>query len=97
MFEWLAGLEPSQWAVALLVIVFLAMLLGWLPTKRELNNSRSDGQKWQENATKQQEINGELKSILTELLALARTSDHVLREVQLLGRRQSAADEEARE
>lgn len=93
---WLASLPVATWPVALLAIVFLAMLFGKIPTLRELRNSREDGQKWQNNALKQQEINGELKSILTELLSLARTSDHALREIQTMGRR-AAQNEEVRE
>lgn len=92
---WLASLPVATWPVALLALVFLAMLFGWIPTRRELNNTRQDGREWRENAFKQQEINSELKSILTELLSLARTTDHALREIQLLGRR--AANEEARD
>lgn len=93
---WLANLPVAVWPVALLAMVFLAMLFGWIPTRRELNNSRADGKKWQDNAEKQQEINGELKSILTELLSLARAADHVLREIQHVGRR-ATAEEEARD
>lgn len=95
--EWLAGVpwgDITPWS--LMGAMFLAMLAGKIPNQRQLDDAREDAKAWRTSAEAQREINTELKSILLELLSLARTSDHALREIQLLGGRVHT-DREARE
>lgn len=69
----------------LVVIAVLMLLTGRLVPKSTLDNERENTATWRAAAEVQREVNSELKLSVSELLALARASDHALREIQALG------------
>jgi uncharacterized membrane protein len=67
------------------VIVVLMILTDRLVTRRRLEEAREDGAGWRTAFEKQQEVNGVQAAGLSELLTLARSSDHALRSIQSMG------------
>lgn len=71
--------------VGLLAIVVLMVLTGRLVPRSTLENERENCKAWRTSSETQQTINSELKGGITEMLHLARSSDHALRSIQSMG------------
>lgn len=87
MLTELLGVIPiGDVGLATIVIIVIFMILtDRLVTRKRLEECREDKNGWRDVALKQQEINGEFKAALTELISLGQASDHALRSIQAMG------------
>lgn len=69
----------------IVALVILMILTDRLVTRKRLEEAREDGAGWRSVALTQQEINGEFKATLNELISLAKSTDHALRSIQSMG------------
>lgn len=86
------GLPISGVGVGSLVILAILMIYtGRLVPKRHLDDARRDNAKLQETNAVLLEAVIEIKASLRDIVELARTTDHIVREIQ--GRREGPARE----
>lgn len=91
--EVLGGLPLADvGAGALVVIIVLLILTGRLVPKSALDYERENSKAWQRSAETKDQINAELKAAVTELLPLARSTDHALRSIQAFGQYQQGEE-----
>lgn len=84
--ELIGSLPLSDIGYATIVILVILMILtDRLVTRRRLEEAREDGQGWRTAFEKQREVNAIQAQGLTELLTLARSTDHALRSIQSMG------------
>jgi len=82
MLEWM-GLSPQEWSpVALLSLVVLMVLFGWLVPRWALVEIRKDRDAWKTQAQAQQEINRTLADAAKENAEPARTVAKVVTAAQ---------------
>lgn len=70
----------------IVILIVLMILTDKLVTRRRLEEAREDGKAYRTAFETQQQINGELKASVQELLPLARATHHALTSIQSLGR-----------
>lgn len=82
MLEWM-GLNPQEWSpVALLSLVVLMVLFGWLVPRWSFIELRKDRDAWKLQATEQREINKTLADAAKENAEPARTVAKVVTAAQ---------------
>lgn len=69
----------------IVILIIIMILTDRLVTRKRLEEAREDGAGWRSVALTQQEINGEFKATLNELVSLGQASDHALRSIQAMG------------
>lgn len=89
----LADVGPTT----LLVIVVLLVLTGRLVPKSALDYERENSRAWQTSSQTKDETISELKGAVTELLPLARSTDHAIRSLQWVGQQHGVAVEQGEE
>lgn len=96
--ELFGAIPLSDVGLSTIVIMIIVMILtDRLVTRKRLEETREDCAAWREVALTQQEINGEFKGALSELIALGQATDHALRSIQAMGAAAFAASDLERE
>jgi hypothetical protein len=82
MLEWM-GLNPQEWSpLALLSLVVLMILFGWLVPRWSVSEIRKDRDAWKAQAEEQREINRTLADAAKENAEPARTVAKVVTAAQ---------------